>query len=147
MSAQDLLAGKVDAQRVKGHMVFIGVTAKGLGDTLYSPLGELIPGIEGHVQLTEQLLSGTSLQRPAWENDALLATLLVYLAVVGESCWPAVRPVWSVLLWGFLVAGCLAVSVWLFVARQVLLDPFFPALALSALCRRGDGAALSGHRT
>lgn len=133
VSAQDLLAGKVDAQRVKGHMVFIGVTAKGLGDTLYSPLGELIPGIEGHVQLTEQLLSGTSLQRPAWENDALLATLLVTWLLLG-SMLARVRPVWSVLLWGLLVAGCLAVSVWLFVARQVLLDPIFPALALSALC-------------
>ncbi len=133
VSAQDLLAGKVDAQRVKGHMVFIGVTAKGLGDTLYSPLGELIPGIEGHVQLTEQLLSGTSLQRPAWENDALLATLLVTWLLLG-SMLARVRPVWSVLLWGLLVVGCLAVSVWLFVARQVLLDPIFPALALSALC-------------
>lgn len=132
VSAQDLLTGRVDARQFKDHLVFIGATAKGLGDALYSPLGELIPGIEGHVQLTEQLLSGSSLLRPAWENDALLAVLLLtWLVLVWRLA--RVRSVWSLLLVVGLVAGCLALSGWLFVAHRLVLDPIFPTLAITAL--------------
>ncbi|MDD4911990.1 MAG: adenylate/guanylate cyclase domain-containing protein [Sideroxydans sp.] len=132
VSAQDVLAGKVDAGKIKDHIVFVGATAKGLGDNIYSPLGELIPGIEGHVQLVEQLLTGDTLLRPAWENDLVAATLLLtWLAL----WWllARFRPVWSVLLTVAVVAGLLGLSVWLFTAQQLLLDPFYPALAVSVL--------------
>jgi adenylate cyclase len=132
LSAQDLLAGKVDAKQVKDHIVFIGATAKGLGDTIYSPLGELIPGIEGHVQLVEQLMTGDTLLRPAWENDLLLATLLG-TALLLWLLLGRYRPVWSVLLTAMVVAGLFALSVWLFMFKQLLLDPFYPALAVGVL--------------
>ncbi len=132
VSAQDLLAGKVEAKLIKDHIVFIGATAKGLGDTVYSPLGELIPGIEGHVQLTEQLMTGDTLQRPTWENDWLLATLLLVWLLLGWML-ARYRPLWSVLLTMLVLAGIFAFSLWLFAAQHLLLDPFFPALAVSAL--------------
>ncbi len=132
VSAQNLLNGKVDARQVKDHIVFVGAIAKGLGDTVFSPLGELIPGIEGHVQLTEQLLSGQTLLRPTWENDLVAALLLgVWLAL--GFLLARTRPVWSVLLAGLAVAALFALSAWLFVARALLLDPFYPALAVGVL--------------
>lgn len=130
--AQDLLANKVDARRIKDSIVFIGATAKGLGDTVFSPLGELIPGVEGHVQLTEQMLDGDFLLRPAWENDFVIVLLsgmwLLLWAMLGR-----LRPVWSVLLTALAATGVLAFSWWLFVAQQLLLDPIFPTLAVGAL--------------
>lgn len=131
LSAQDLLAGKINAQQIKDHVVFIGATAKGLGDTIYTPLGELVPGIEGHVQLVEQLLSGNTLLRPAWENDLLLLLLLASWLLLWKLA--RYRPLWSVLLGIALVLGMFALSLWLFTARQMLLDPVYPSLALSGL--------------
>lgn len=130
--AQDVLAGKVDAQLIKNHIVFIGATAKGLGDTIYSPLGELIPGIEGHVQLVEQLMTGDTLQRPTWENDLLLAVLLGTWSLLALLL-ARFRPLWSVLLGALVVAGLFLLAGWLFVARHLLLDPVYPALAVVAL--------------
>jgi adenylate cyclase len=132
ISARDVLNGKVDFKQVKDHMVFIGTTAKGLGDTVYSPLGELIPGVEGHVQLVEQLITGSTLARPAWENDFLVATLLGSWLFL-EVLLTRYRPVWSVLSTGMVVAGLFSFSLWLFVARHLLLDPIYPALAVTAL--------------
>ena len=132
LSAKDLLAGKVDPLQVKDHIVFVGATAQGLGDTAYSPLGELIPGIEGHVQLVEQLLTGETLSRPTWENDLLVATLLGTWLLLGLAL-ARFRPAWSVLLGLLIVSGLFVLSVWLFVARHLLFDPFYPALAVSAL--------------
>jgi adenylate cyclase len=132
VSAKDLLADKVDAKLFKDHIVFIGATAKGLGDTIYSPLGELVPGIEGHVQLTEQLMTGDTLLRPTWESDWLLLMLLVMWLLLAFLL-ARYRPLWSVLLTLLLLAGVFVFSLWLFTAQHLLLDPFFPALAASAL--------------
>lgn len=132
LSAQDLLAGKIDSHLLKNYIVFVGATAKGLGDNFFSPLGEYIPGIEGHVQLVEQLLTGETLSRPAWENDLLVATLLCTWLLLGFML-ARFRPAWSVLLAVLVVAGLFAFSVWLFVARHLLLDPFYPGLVVSAL--------------
>jgi len=132
LSAQDVVAGKLDPLLVKDHIVFVGATAKGLGDNIHTPLGELVPGVEGHVQLVEQLLADTVVLRPVWENDLLLVLLLgMWLALGGLL--KRVRPIWSVVLITLAVAGLLAGSLWLFVAQQTLLDPFYPALAVSLL--------------
>ena len=132
VAARDILANKVDARLIKDHIVFIGATAKVLGDTLYSPLGELIPGIEGHVQLVEQLLTGDSLLRPAWENDLLAVTLL--------ATWFALwfllsryRPVWSVLFTAAITISLFGLSLWLFTTQHLLLDPVYPALTVITL--------------
>lgn len=130
--AQDLLAGKVDAARIKDHIVFLGATAKGLGDTVYSPLGEAIPGVEGHVQMIEQIMSGEFLLQAAWENDLVSGVLLAEWLLLALLL-ARFRPVWSVLAACVTVAGLFALSWWLFVERQLLLDPLYPALAVSAL--------------
>jgi adenylate cyclase len=132
VSAQDLLAGKVDSALIKNHIVFIGATAKGLGDTVYSPLGEAIPGVEGHVQLVEQLMTGDFLLRAAWENDLLTGALLTEWLLLSLML-ARYRPAWSVLVSSLMLAGVFILSYWLFVNRRLLLDPFYPALALSTL--------------
>ena len=132
LSAQDLLAGTVDSRLIRDSIVFIGATAKGLGDTTYSPLGELIPGIEGHVQLTEQMLSGDFLLRPGWENDFIVVLLLG----TGLLLWfmlARYRPAWSVLLTTLIIAGLFAFSWWLFVSQQLLFDPAYPTLVVGML--------------
>lgn len=132
LSAQDVLSGKIDATQIKDHVVFFGATAKGLGDTIHSPLGELIPGVEGHVQLVEQLLAGDLVLRPVWENDVLILLLLGMWLVLSVLLNRA-RPAWSILLTALVIAGLMSFSFWLFVTQQTLLDPIYPTLAVTLL--------------
>ncbi|TAN52299.1 MAG: adenylate/guanylate cyclase domain-containing protein [Methylococcaceae bacterium] len=132
ISAQDLLAGTVERRLIKDHVVFIGATAKGLGDTTFSPLGEVIPGVEGHVQLLEQLLSGTYLQRPGWENDFVTALLIGAWGLL-SLLLARFRPVWSVVLAAATITGLFAFALWLFEAWRLMLDPLYPVRVLVLL--------------
>jgi adenylate cyclase len=130
--AWELLEGKVDGNKIKDHIVYIAATAKGLGDTAHTPLGELIPGVEGHVQLVEQLMTGDSLSRTPWENYLVVVTVLGswLLLWIFQNRF---RPVWSVLLIMLLIAGLVSLAGWLFHAHKMLLDPIYPSLVVSSL--------------
>ena len=132
VSAIDVLTGSVEPRRIKDHIVIIGATSVGLGDIVRTPLGEAVPGLEGHLQLIEQLLTNEYLLRPAWENT--LVTMLVLAFGFALALMLAYfRPAWSVALMGVGIGGVFSLSDWLFRSHQLLLDPVFPALCLIAL--------------
>jgi adenylate cyclase len=87
LSAWKLLAGQIPASTLKGKMILIGSSAQGLMDLRFSPLGQIIPGVEVHAQMLEQINSGTVLQRPGWARAAesiitLLGTLSITLLTI-----------------------------------------------------------------
>jgi len=132
VSAIDVLTGRVEPKRIRDHIVIIGATSTGLGDVVRSPLGEALPGVEGHVQLMEQLLTNEYLLRPAWEDAFVTGFILTYgLAMALLLAY--FRPVWSVMLVGVGLGGLLVLSLWLFASQQLLLDPLYPGLGLVAL--------------
>ncbi len=132
LSAGDLLAGRVDGRQVEGHIVFIGATAKALGDTVYTPLGEAVPGVEAHLQMVERILEGDVLVSPSWENDFVVAVLLGAWALFAVML-ARLRPLWSVLAAALSIGGLFLLSAWLFTGLGLLLDPVFPALAVGLL--------------
>src|SRR4029079_12932351 len=78
VSAVDVLDGKVDPERISDKLVLIGVTGVGMVEDKTTPLGELMPGVEIHAQLLENLFDDTLLHRPAWGAQAeALAFLLI----------------------------------------------------------------------
>lgn len=132
LSAIDVLTGRVGPKQVKDHIVLIGATSVGLGDTVRNALGEAVPGVEAQVQLIENLLTSDYLLRPAWENTLFAALLAVYAVVIA---WMLAyfRPVWTVMAVGAGIVALLAASSWLFQTQRLLLDPIFPTLSLVAL--------------
>jgi adenylate cyclase len=132
VSAIDLLTGETDPQRIKDHIVIIGATSAGLGDVIRTPLGEAAPGLEGHLQLMEQVLTGDYLLRPAWENT-LVAAIWVAAALLMGVALARLRPAWTVGLAVAAVAGLGWLSSHLFESHRLLLDPVFPAFGLLAI--------------
>jgi adenylate cyclase len=132
VSAIDVLTERVEPERIKDHIVIIGSTSVGLGDVVRTPLGGVVPGLEGHLQLIEQLLTREYLLRPAWENT-FFTLLIVCYTVAGALMLAYLRPAWSVLLIGTGVLGVFAFSSWLFQQKYLLLDPVYPALSLVCL--------------
>lgn len=67
ISAADVLAGKADAERLRGRIVLVGATATGLGDMLATPLagrGGTMPGVEFVANVIHSV-----------KNDGLIRTL------------------------------------------------------------------------
>lgn len=132
LSAHQLLSGKTDPSQISGHIVFIAATAKGLGDTIYTPLGDAVPGVEGHLQLVEQVLSGRSLTTPGWQSDLLLFVLLG-IWIISSYMLSRFKPAWSVGLVVVTIAALFLLSWLLFTRQQLQLDPLFPSLAAGLL--------------
>ena len=141
ISAADVLAGTYPPETFNSRFVLIGFNSTGLQDSIVTPLGDLLPGVDIHAQVIESLLSGNALKRPAWmpwvEMSALLlGGMLMIIAV------PALRPRYATLIFAALSLlllaagyGAFAAGSWLFdgVSLISLLAPVFMTLLSATL--------------
>lgn len=123
-----ILEYEVAPELLAGHIAFVGTSAKGLQDFQFSPLGGIIPGVEVHAQLVEQLIQGTYLLRPDWWKAAVILYLfmmwggLVTIASRVSILWLAVI--------GIAVLGVTLLAAWYaFTGARLFLDPLFPLVA------------------
>ena len=130
LPAWKVLDGSADPALLKDHIVLIGSSAQGLMDLRFGPFG-LIPGVETHAQVLEQMLSGHFLERPSWARGLegvvlMLGGLLAgFLALRARALAAALA---SALLLGLMLGGG-----WLAFARYgLLLDSISPALGVVA---------------
>ncbi len=84
ISAADLLAGKVGADRVRGRDVVIGASAQELRDFFATPRFGMIPGALVHVLAAETLAQGVAMQDAPWPLPVgVIAALALIAAVLG----------------------------------------------------------------
>ena len=88
VSASAVLAGQADPDLLAGKLVLIGLTGQGLSDQRFTPLGEMVPGIDIQAQSIEALFDGRMVLRPWWMK--WLETLLVGL-IGGVLIWRMAR--------------------------------------------------------
>ncbi len=132
VSAVDVIEGRVDADHLEGKLVLIGVSVLGLKELQNTPLKELMPGVEIHAQLLENLYDGTLLSRPVWGRwvESMAFVVLGVLLIYATPRW---RPRYSALLAVCCLALLGSVGFLLFRTEHLLLDAFIPGLALTTL--------------
>lgn len=144
ISARAVLTDEVPAERLEGHIIFVGTSAIGLKDLRNTPVQDGVPGVEVHAQLAEQMLEQKFLARPDYADGAEF----LYLAVVGLLL---------VVLLPRLPAGLMAVVAAVFIAiglivpwmayseYHLLFDPIYPPGTFAAIYV--GGTALAFMRT
>lgn len=127
--AWKVLEGVVPDSELKGSLMLVGTSAQGLMDLRFSPLGGVIPGVEAHAQMLEQVLTNSYLFRPAWANSIEALTI-----VVGGLALGTLALVTGALVSAFVTLLVMGVIVWggwiAFIDYQLLLDPVTPALGI-----------------
>jgi adenylate cyclase len=105
-AAADVLDRRVPADALKGKVVLVGVSARGLGDRTVTPLGGDIPGVEVQANVVENVLSGTFIRRSeVTEGETRLIALILGLAMtIAVSQLGALR---SAAVAVALIAGCI----------------------------------------
>ncbi len=127
--AWEVMAGAVPPEMLSGKILLVGATAQGLMDMRFSPLSRAVPGVETHAQVLEQMLAGTSLQRPAWAPP--LEALLLLAGGAGIGGVALATP--ALVSFGLAVAmlAVLGASAWwAFSAHGLLLDPVLISLVI-----------------
>ncbi|ABK43629.1 adenylate/guanylate cyclase [Magnetococcus marinus MC-1] len=132
ISAAELLKGKVEPALIANHLVFIAATSKGLGDTIFTPLKELVPGVEVHVQLTEQLIEGNYLQQPPLLDDKIVTGFILFWLLL-YTLLARFRPVWAILFVVAAMVGFASYCWHLFSQQQIFIDPLYPILCMLLL--------------
>jgi adenylate cyclase len=127
--AADVLAGAVPAERLKERIVFVGATAQGTYDLRVTPVSPILPGVEKHANVAENILEGRHLVRPDWVELAELAGIVAWPLLLALLL-PRLRPVASlgaaVAAWALLFAA----THWAF-RRGIWLPLVYPTLALA----------------
>src|SRR5262249_7435997 len=86
VSVADILDGQVPPDRVARRLVLIGTSAVGLLDSKTTPIDPVMPGVEIHAQVLENVLTGSVLSAP---NYALGVELCAAFALGAAIIWLA----------------------------------------------------------
>ena len=133
-----------DLSDLRGAIVFFGASAALLSDIVATPLSAVMPGVEAHAQIVEQLLSGQTLRRPDWAPSAeWMATALICAALVVTTWF--LGPYLAALAYGAVLVAIVAVSWFAFSRHGILIEPTYPAFSAAAVYFAGVLHALCGQ--
>lgn len=132
VSAHDVLLGRVAPETFKDKVALVGITGLGLLDHKTTPLGELVPGVEVHAQIVENLVAGVSLARPSIA-PRVEAVVLIACGFLLVAFLPRTRAVRGAAVLAGVVSLMLAAGVALFLFYGLLFDPVLPAIGASIL--------------
>jgi adenylate cyclase len=127
--AWKVMSGQIAQDALAGDIVLIGISAPGLKDVRATPLDSTVPGVELHVQMLEQLLTGVRLTRPDYAPPLeLVFTLAVSLLIA--IVLPRLPAAYSS---GFALLVLVAIFGWswyAFTMQSLLFDPVNPAIGV-----------------
>lgn len=134
VSAADLLAGRVPPETFRDKLVLVGVTAIGAGDVVASPFDPVLPGVEVHATVLDNILRQEFLHRPRWIGSARagfadLAVIIPLVLVLTLALDPLRGRAGALLVLG-VVAAYLVASQVLFTRTGAVLSTVYPLLAI-----------------
>jgi adenylate cyclase len=130
--AWQVIAGQVNPERVKDKIVLVGTSAIGLLDLRSTPLDSVVPGVEVHAEIIEQIVNNQFLQRPSFfEGAEILLTGAVSLLVILMAPFVGATTL-AFIVMGLIGSGFVA-SIYAYQNMGILVDPLFPALTVTVI--------------
>jgi adenylate cyclase len=127
--AWKILAGEIPDAELQGKLLLVGTSAQGLMDLRFSPLGTIMPGVEAHAQLLEQVLTDSYIYRPEEAITIEALTIVIGGLAMGTLALVTGALVSSVAT--LLVIGGVIWAGWFaFIDHQLLLDPVTPSIGI-----------------
>ena len=126
ISAVDIIDNNFDKKRIENKIILIGSSAQGLFDIVKISNGRVVPGVEVHAHIINNILTDDSIKKNLFTNsieNILLIIVLIMLILVPSKT----KPKYSILFF----IGCLItinlISVILFY-QNLYVDPFYSSI-------------------
>ena len=127
--AWQVLGGQYATGSLDNHIVLIGTSALGLRDLRSNPLGAIMPGVEAHAQVLEQIREGKYLARSTQAKNIEALIIIIGGLIVGIVALTT-RALVSAAFTATVLGG-IGLAAWLAFTREgLLLDPVTPGLTL-----------------
>jgi adenylate cyclase len=136
--AWKVMSGDIAPDALNGDLVLIGISAPGLKDVRATPLDSTVPGVELHVQMLEQLLTGQRLTRPDFAPPMELVLTLLACLLIGVLL-PRVRASISATLTVVILGAIFAGAWYAFTKQSLLFDPINPSIAVTLMFGAATG--------
>jgi len=131
VSAADVLSGSVDPQLLKGRIVLVGATAKGIGDIRVTPYGPVFPGVEIRASIIQNILDQEFLRRPEW-LQLVEVPVLLGIGLLLALLLPRMGVRYGSLLCAGVLAAYIVVSV-VFFGQKIWISVVYPSLLVVLL--------------
>lgn len=132
LPARDILAPSYaqNADKIAGHIVFVGTSASGLLDIHGTTLGDNVPGVAIHAQAVEQMLAQSYLTRTDWVSGL---EIVGFMALGAMLVFAILRlgPLAGLVIGAASLFGVGAYSWLMFSTAGVMVDPSFPLVGLA----------------
>ena len=129
--AVDILDLKINASKLKGKIAIIGSSAQGIFDFVKIPNGDVIPGVETHAHLIENIVNNDFIIKNLYttiaENLLLIISLILVLIIPNK-----ILPKFSIVFFVGLVSVLLASSITAY-QLNYFVDIFYIILSSSIL--------------
>jgi serine phosphatase RsbU (regulator of sigma subunit)/CHASE2 domain-containing sensor protein len=132
VSAADVLAEVIPAERFARKVVLLGLTAIGSSDYQATPVADRMAGVEIQAQVVENIYEGSLLSRPPWARWSEAAALAVLGALVVLTVPPLKRRYSLLLFFGAVTCAWIA-GFLLYHQSRILVDVVSPTIALGVL--------------
>ncbi len=110
LSASDIYENNFDQSNLKDKIVLIGSSAEGVFDLVKIPTGKIVPGVQVHANIIENILSKDFLKinyvTKIAENIILLISLIVILIIANYF-----KPIYSILNYILLIIILFSISI------------------------------------
>jgi len=130
VSVGDVLWDHVSREHIQGKLVFVGLSAAGLGDVHSTPLDPVFPGVEVHATIADNILKKDFVARPTWAPSLELFLILVF-GVLSTLLLARTGAAWSLLVLGVGALGLWQGAQWTLQTRGIFLSPLIPIIALA----------------
>ena len=129
VSAAAVLSGDPAAmKKLQGRLAIIGTSAIGLLDTKTTPIESVMPGVEIHAQLIENIMSNQLLSRPSYAIGAELVAMVVTAGII-ILLVPVLGAAWVLAIGAAMAAILVGGAFYLFEKYGLLFDVTLPLLA------------------
>ena len=129
VSATDVIAGKVEPDRIKDKFVLIGTSAQGLRDVRATPLDKTLPGVEVHANILENIIFDQRLKRNA-EFETIEVMVAIGGALVLIILVPVVGARIGAAIFVLLAGSYMWYSFNAFIEQQELFGVVFPIVTM-----------------
>lgn len=128
-SAGDVLSDRIPREHIQGKLVFVGISAAGLGDVHPTPLDTVFPGVEVHATIVDNILKKDFLARPTWA-PSLELFLVGVCGVFSTLLLARTGAAWSLLALGGGALGLWQGAQWVLQTKGIFLSPLIPIIAV-----------------
>lgn len=135
ISVIDILEKKINPEVFKNKIVLVGSSAQGLFDFIKTPTGAVIPGVEVHANIIENIINQDVLQRNTLSillEFAILVLGMIFAFFFADNA----RPKWSIIFYLAITLVVFALGTGLY-QKNILIDISYPIFAITILFMAG----------